>query len=368
MLLLCLAACGGPDTTVLSDPRVAAPDARPAAFLNFPADARRAPAAGATATNGFPQLLSETGAFRDVDQLQAAPGLVPYDLQAPLWSDGAYKRRWISLPELGSVEAEAEAPWRVPPGTILVKNFEMPLDERAPDVRRRLETRLLVAAQSGSFYGVTYRWNEEQTDAELVLQPQTEELSIIDEQGASREQTYYYPGPSDCLTCHTSTAGYVLGLRTRQLNRDFDYGDGLPAINQLVSWSAWGFLDRAFDDADAAAEPRLANLADESQSLEKRVRSYWDGNCSMCHAGTSGSVTGWDARFSTPLAEQGLDRAPQMPRPDLPKSLITPGDPTNSYIYLRSASLDRAQRMPPIGRNRVDQTYVQVLARWIESL
>jgi hypothetical protein len=24
--------------------------------------------------------------------------------------------------------------------------------------------------------------------------------------------------------------------------------------------------------------------------------------------------------------------------------------------------------MPPIGRNRVDQTYVQVLARWIESL
>jgi uncharacterized repeat protein (TIGR03806 family) len=312
--------------------------------------------------------LSETGAFRDAEQLQAAPGLVPYDLQSPLWSDGAYKQRWISLPELGSVQADEQAPWRVPPGTVLVKQFEMPLDERAPDERRRLETRLLVAAQSGSFYGVTYRWNEEQTDAALVLEPQTEELSIIDEQGATRVQPYYYPGPSDCITCHTSTAGYVLGLRTRQLNHDFDYGNGLPAINQLVSWSAWGFLDRSFSDEEAAAEPRLANVADESQSLEKRVRSYWDGNCSMCHAGTSGSVAGWDARFITPLAEQGLEEAPQMVSPGVPKSLIDPGDPAGSYIYLRSATVDRALRMPPIGRNRVDQTYVEVLARWIESL
>ena len=39
--------------------------------------------------SGFPQLLSETGAFRDAAQLQATSGLVPYDLQAPLWSDGA---------------------------------------------------------------------------------------------------------------------------------------------------------------------------------------------------------------------------------------------------------------------------------------
>jgi uncharacterized repeat protein (TIGR03806 family) len=368
LLLLGLVACSGVDTTLLSDPRVAAPSARPAAFLKFPADARRAPTVDTAAASKFPSLLSETGAFRDAEQLQAAPGLVPYDLQSPLWSDGAYKRRWISLPELGSVTADDEAPWGFPPGTIFVKHFEMPLDERTPEVRRRLETRLLVAAPGGTFYGVTYRWNAEQTDAELVLAPQTEDLSIIDPEGATRDQSYYYPGPSDCISCHTSSAGYVLGLRTRQLNHEFDYGDGLPAINQLVSWSAWGFLDRTFSDEDAAAEPRLANVSDESQSLEKRVRSYWDGNCSMCHAGTTGSVAGWDARFITPLPDQGLDRAPQMPRPGLPKSLIAPGDPAGSYIYLRSATADKGSRMPPIGRNRVDQAYVEVLARWIDSL
>ena len=368
VFLLALAACGGVDTTSLLDPRVGALGPRPAAFLNFPADARRAPAVDAAAASGFPRLLSETGAFRDAGQLQASSGLVPYDLQSPLWSDGAYKRRWISLPELGSITVDDEGPWRVGAGTIFVKHFEMPLDERTPDVRRRLETRLLVAAQTGSFYGVTYRWNDEQSDAELVLEPQTEELSIVDEQGATRDQTYYYPGPSDCITCHTSTAGYVLGLRTRQLNSEFDYGDGLAAINQLVSWSAWGFLDRRFSDEDAAAEPRLANVADESQSPEKRVRSYWDGNCSMCHAGTAGSVAGWDARFITPLPEQGLDQAPQMLRPGAPESLIDPGDPAGSYIYWRSATVDKTLRMPPIGRNRVDKAYVEVLARWIDSL
>lgn len=366
--LLGLAACSGVDTTTLSDPRVAAAGARPAAFLNFPADARRAPTVDTAAASKFPSLLSETGAFRDAEQLQVAPGLVPYDLQAPLWSDGAYKRRWISLPELGSVTADEEGPWRVLPGTIFVKHFEMALDERTPEVRRRLETRLLVAAQNGSFYGVTYRWNAEQTDAELVLEPQTEDLSITDEEGSTRDQPYYYPGPSDCITCHTSSAGYVLGLRTRQLNHEFDYGDGLPAINQLVAWSAWGFLDRTFSDEDAAAQPRLANVSDESQSLEKRVRSYWDGNCSMCHAGAAGSVAGWDARFITPLLDQGLDRSPQMPRPGAPTSLIDPGDPAGSYIYLRSATLDKTLRMPPIGRNRVDKAYVEVLARWIDSL
>jgi uncharacterized repeat protein (TIGR03806 family) len=367
-LLVASAACSNEDVTQIFDPRVGAPEPRPAAYLNFPPEVRRAPAPGADDAAHFPQLLSETGAFSDLAQLTAAPGLLPYDLQAPLWSDGASKQRWISLPELGSVRTAQDAPWKVPEGTVLVKQFEMSLDERQPDQHRRLETRLLVAAPGGSFYGVTYRWNAAQTDAELVLEGDTETLSIVGADGVERQQPYYYPGPLDCITCHTSTAGYVLGLRTRQLNHEIDYGHGYPAINQLVAWSSLGFLDRTFSEEDAEAAPRLVNVADETASLEARVRSYWDSNCSMCHAGTAGSVEGWDARSFTPLEDLGLDQPPQMLGPNMPAVLIEPGDPEGSYIYVRSATVERARRMPPIGRNRIDPTYIDVLARWIDSL
>jgi uncharacterized repeat protein (TIGR03806 family) len=367
LALLGSAACGGDDVTQIFDAALGSSQALPAPYLNFPAQARRAPTSAADADE-FPRLLSDTGAFLSTAQLKPGSGLVPYDLQAPLWSDGAYKRRWLSLPDPHGVRVQDDAPWQVPPGTVFVKHFEMALDERAPDQRRRLETRLLVAAQSGSFYGVTYKWNSSETDAEIVLEAQTEVLRVVDADGAEREQPYFYPGPRDCISCHTSSAGYVLGLRTRQLNHDFAYASGQPALNELLAWSDLGLLDRNFSEADLASAPRLANISDESASLELRVRSYWDSNCSMCHAGNSGSVAGWDARFSTPMAERGLDRAPQMTNPDLPSVLLEPGSAQDSYIYLRSASVDKQLRMPPLGRNKIDATYVDVLSRWIDSL
>jgi hypothetical protein len=235
---------------------------------------------------------------------------------------------------------------------------------------------LLVAAQSGSFYGVTYKWNAAETDAELLLAAQTEPLGIVDVDGTEREQPYYYPGPRDCIACHTESAGYVLGLRTRQLNRELDdplhqereAGSNDPPLNQLLAWSAWGFLDRTFNEEEVAAAPRLSNLSDEGASLEQRVRSYWDSNCSLCHAGNEGSVLGWDARFFIPFEEQGLDEAPRMRTPGAPSVLIAPGNPEGSYVYVRSVAVEAGLRMPPIGRNRVDAAYVDVLARWIDSL
>ena len=97
-----------------------------------------------------------------------------------------------------------------------------------------------------------------------------------------------------------TSAGYVLGMRTRQLNRTHEYRQDFPAVNQLVAWSGWGLLDREFDNTDALLSPRLADPSDESAVLQERVRAYWDGNCSMCHAGADGTVTGWDARAITP--------------------------------------------------------------------
>ena len=38
--------------------------------------------------------LSETGLFSDTAKLTPEKGLIPYSVNAELWSDGATKRRW----------------------------------------------------------------------------------------------------------------------------------------------------------------------------------------------------------------------------------------------------------------------------------
>ena len=55
-----------------------------------------------------PPLLSQTGAFSNVVDLIPAAGVVPYGVNAPLWSDGAAKRRWMALPNDGIHNSPAE--------------------------------------------------------------------------------------------------------------------------------------------------------------------------------------------------------------------------------------------------------------------
>jgi hypothetical protein len=87
----------------------------------------------------------------------------------------------------------------------------------------------------------------------------------------------------------------------------------------------------------------------------------------MCHAGADGVLRGWDARFSTPLADQGLFNPPSNSLLGASR-LISPGAPLDSLIYLRGNTTEFALRMPPLGRNRADAAYVELLARWITSL
>jgi uncharacterized repeat protein (TIGR03806 family) len=362
-----MAACGSAgDGSMLYEPWIAGPGPRQPAFLGFPGvyDGRGPAPVGAT---GFPKLLSQTGAFADTESLQPASGILPYEIQVPLWSDGATKRRWISVPEDTPIGFSADEHFDIPVGSVFVKHFEMALDERFPERRSRLETRVWVAARSDAQYGVTYKWNADQTDAELLIAGETEELTIVGADGEQRTQPYFYPGPADCQGCHNAQAGFVLGVRAAQLNREVSYRLDRPPIDQLSAWSEWGLIDRRIDVSISAQAPRLAAVADEQASLEDRVRSYWDGNCAMCHAGADGVVPGWDARFSTALDDQGLAEPPQNPRAPATR-LIEPGSPEQSLIYVRGDTAEVTLRMPPLGRNRVDDAYIELLGRWIASL
>jgi len=160
----------------------------------------------------------------------------------------------------------------------------------------------------------------------------------------------------------------VLGLRAVQLNRDVVYPGGHDPFNQLEVWSDLGLLTAPLQPGLLEETPRLAAIGDESRSVEERVRAYWDSNCAMCH-GVTQLYSNWDARFSTPLPQQGLLLRPPFagssPNGDV---LLDPGNPSGSIIYQRSISTDPNRRMPPIGRTTEDEAYVELLEQWITSL
>jgi uncharacterized repeat protein (TIGR03806 family) len=311
-----------------------------------------------------PRLLSETGAFADVRTLTVTNGVIPYDLAVSFWSDGAGKSRWISVPE-GKIKFAPTGEWTFPRGTVFVKHFDLATDQTNPHVKRRLETRLLVCDARGGVYGLTYKWRADDTDADLLYTNLTEAIPIRTSTGV-RTQLWYYPSPADCLVCHNSNAGGVMGVKTRQMNRDLAYPTGITD-NQLRTWNHLGLFEPAFAEADLPHFKSLARADDPNRSLEERARSYLDANCSQCHR-PAGTVATFDARYDTPLAKQGLIEGSVLLNEgiDHPR-IVAPHDIWRSILYMR-ASADDALKMPPLAHLQVDTNSMALLRNWIQSM
>jgi uncharacterized repeat protein (TIGR03806 family) len=305
----------------------------------------------------LPSLLSQTGIFHSLAELAPNPGIIPYTVNSPLWSDGAAKRRWIALPGDARIDFAPAGEWKFPPGTVFVKHFE--LDEG----KKRLETRLLVVDRAGG-YGVTYKWRADGSDAELLADGLTEEI-ITD----GRRRVWSYPSRNDCLLCHTTQAGFVLGVKTRQLNGDFTYPQSGVTDNQLRTWNHLGMFAHPLEEDNIPRYARLVPVTDARTSLEHRVRSYLDANCAHCHR-PGGARAAFDARFDTPLAKQNLLNGP-LTAADLGvpgAKLIVPGDPAKSMLYLRAERRRDVFNMPPVASNEVDTEALAVLEAWIKTL
>lgn len=308
----------------------------------------------------LPATLSETALFDDLATLDPVDALVPYDVRVPLWSDGTFKRRWMSVPSEQTIGYSARRPWTFPDGSVFVKHFELATDAAEPDERRRLETRVLVRRAGGGIYGVTYRWREDGSDADLVLAAQTEDIVVHDAAGEEELQRYLYPGPRDCEACHAAEAGSVLGPRARQL-ASAEGGD-----DQLEAFADAGWLDVGTEGLERSAIPEFAPLEDEGASAELRVRSYLDANCAHCHGSQDLDRSLWDARITTPLNRQRIvlgevlgDYGSDAFR------VVTPGDPDHSAMFLRTSTTAPGLRMPPLARSVRDEAFLDVLASWI---
>jgi uncharacterized repeat protein (TIGR03806 family) len=314
----------------------------------------------------LPKLLSQTGAFADLAAFKPSAGLIPYTVNSPLWSDGAVKSRWVALATNAAVAYSPAGRWSFPAGTVFVKHFSLPVDDGNPQVLRRLETRLLVRDTSGAVYGASYKWRADNSDAELVNAGITEDIPIKTA-GGLRMQKWFYPGRQDCLTCHTPISGGVLGVNARQFNGDFAYPQTGVTDNQLRTWNFLGLFDKSLDEKSFPRLARLVAVTNTMATLNTRVRSYLDANCSHCHQ-PGGAGAFFDARFDTPLARQNLINGPvQNPLGLAGARVVVPGDPNKSVLFHR-VSLVGDNQMPPIAKNVVDARAVEVIAKWIKSM
>ena len=323
-----------------------------------------------------PQFLSQTGVFTDLATLATAPGVIPYNVANALWSDAAAKKRWIILPNDGSHDTAAEdivfseeGNWLFPAGTVLVKHFEVALNENNPASMKRLETRFLICTEGGGKYGVTYKWNAAGTDAELLTSGLSESYDVTLSGGGLETRNWDYPSRADCLLCHNTAAGQALGVRTHTLNKSFHYDATGRDANQLATFNALGMFDVSLTAAQLEDYIEARALDDETAPIEHRVRSYLDSNCSHCHQPGS-TVPHFDARLGTPLKVQGLINGVIQGHFNLGPDgrYMKPGDPELSAVHVRLSNVGNGAAMPPLAKNVVDQQAVDLLQEYLESL
>jgi hypothetical protein len=302
--------------------------------------ASRASIAGCTFSANPPIRLSQTGCFTLAipGKPTPHPGLVPYDIVVELWSDGAKKRRWIALPDGASMIASSTGAWVAPVGTVIIKEFALETTPGDPASRRAMETRFLVHDAAG-WRGFSYQWRLDGSDADLLNDGQYTFDWPLDGGGT---HTHVYPSQSQCLSCHESSYGPLLGIRPQQLARWNDY-NGVIA-DQIPTLAHLGI------GPGTTATPFIAPH-DPSATWEQRMRGYMAANCAHCHNPDHIAIK--DLRYPTPLAQTRLCE------------VIVPGSPTQSIVYQKVTS---RPGMPPLGTLAVDPLATELLGNWITGM
>jgi uncharacterized repeat protein (TIGR03806 family) len=306
----------------------------------------------------MPATLSATGVYSNTAARTPHAGLIPYSVNSPLWTDNALKSRFIGVPDSTTVGFTATGPWTFPNGTVFVKNFDLVTDERpATLTTRRLETRILIRQADGTLRGATYKWNAAQTEATLSA-GETETINVIKPNGSTASQSWLYPSPSQCLECHTTNAGMILGVKTAQLNGNQTYPTTGRTDNQLHTWHHIGLFNVAINDPPSSYS-RMVDVTNTAATMEDRVKSYQDANCAHCHR-PSGPGPKFDMRYESPITAPADGRDPIVSTTS--NSGLQRFNILNSTIHQRDAST--SSPMPPLARNVIDPRILDLYVLW----
>lgn len=301
---------------------------------------------GPVAPVTFPQMLSETGCVDSEDPTKPAKGMIPYDVNSPLWSDGAEKHRHFAIPDGTTITINSEQDWELPIGSVAMKTFLVG--------EKPVETRLFMRHDDGEWAGYTYEWDGD--DAVLLAGSKLRPLD-----GAA---AWAYPSRDQCLQCHSRAAGGTIGFETAQMNRDAVYPSTNRISNQLATLDHIGLFAAPLAAAEA---PKLAEPAG-GESLESRARAYLHANCSHCHRPMGGGRGTMDLRYTQALRATNTCNADNTQGTvGAATKLIVPGMPGASILSLRMHAGD-AKRMPPVAVSVEDELGTRLIDDWIASL
>ena len=100
----------------------------------------------------MPRSLSDFGFFTDAAGRDPAFGVELYELNTPLWSDGADKLRYIYVPSGEQLTGDGEGLLQFPVGSAIIKTFAF----GEGDEQRYIETRVLLHRADGWIAPVSY--------------------------------------------------------------------------------------------------------------------------------------------------------------------------------------------------------------------
>jgi uncharacterized repeat protein (TIGR03806 family) len=298
--------------------------------------------------------LSDYGFFKgNLKELNPTKNVFLYEVNAPLFTDYALKKRFIYLPDSTEMKYSAQEAFGFPNGAILIKNFYYSA-EQTGTANRIIETRLLLK-KNEEWSALPYIWNNDQTEAYLDVTGGSRTITLK-EHGSFE---YVIPNFKQCKNCHDLNGKFSpIGTTARQLLKN----------GQIMNW----FHEDKLSAYPMILTSSLEDYTDTSKSLNLRARSYLDGNCGYCHRpGGSAKNSGLDLRIFSPNEfSLGVLKGPVAAGKGSGglQYDIVPGSPEESILHYRMNSIDPAVMMPELGRSLIHKEGVALIAEWIRNM
>ncbi len=291
-----------------------------------------------------------------------------YSVASPLFTDYAYKKRFIYVPDNSTLTLKDDGHFIYPQGTVLIKNFYYPHDfNKSNNEVRIMETRLLIKTMD-DWVALPYIWNEEQTDAVLEIAGDRLTASWKHYDGKHVSTEYVVPNMNQCKGCHVYKNNFQpIGPTIKNLN--YVYTEIENPKNQIDYWIEVGILEptQIHHNFSTAIDYR-----DPHESIDSRARAWLDVNCAHCH------------RLGGPAENTGLyleleekdNKALGIMKPPIAagrgsgnlKYTIVPGKPHGSILSFRINSTDPGIMMPELGRKLVHKEGLEIINRWIKEM
>lgn len=309
--------------------------------------------------NVLPSRLQDTGLYSDWAAKTVAADNLTYSPQYPLWSDGAVKTRWLSIPRGKWIDASNPDRWIFPVGTRFWKEFQFN--------GHRVETRFIERKAEGWQFAA-YVWNADETEAPLAPEPGVPRSMEI--QPGVRHSI---PSRTDCLACHAASNVRILGVNALQLSPDRDPNAPHAEAPAPEAVDLQKLVDRRLVRGLPVRYVRVWPRIVAPTPIARAALGYLNSNCGICHnpGGELASLR-FSLRYSLGLPVNAPPAAiatavghPSHFQVPGARVRLSPGDPDASVVIARISSRNPVTQMPPLGTHVVDEDAVRLIRQWI---